>query len=56
MAFGLYGLGILILIVGLVYVAVLAHVATHWIVAMVIILLGAGLIGAVNNTKQRDSK
>ncbi len=56
MAFGLYVLGALILICGLVYVAVLAHVASHWIVAMVIIVAGAGLIGAVNNTKQRDSK
>jgi hypothetical protein len=56
MAFGLYGLGIMILIGGLVYVAVLGHVATHWIVAMVIILAGAGLIGAVNNTKQKDPR
>ncbi len=56
MAFGLYGLGIVIVIAGLVYVAVLGHVATHWIVAMVILVAGAGLIGAVNNTKPRDSK
>ena len=56
MAFGLYALGILILIAGLAYVAVLGHVATHWIVAMVIILVGAGLIGAVNSTKQRDPR
>ena len=56
MSFGLYGLGILILIGGLVYVAVLTHVHAQWIVAMVIVLLGAGLIAAVNNTKPRDSK
>ena len=56
MAFGLYALGGLILIGGLVYVAVLGHVATHWIIAMVIILVGAGLIGAVNNTKMKDPR
>ncbi len=56
MSFGLYGLGLVILIGGLVYVAVLTHVHSQWIVAMVIVLLGAGLMAAVNNTKQRDSK
>jgi len=56
MSFGLYGLGLLILIGGLVYVAVLTHVHTPWIVAMIILLLGAGLMAAVNNTKPRDSK
>jgi hypothetical protein len=56
MSFGLYGLGLLILIGGLVYVAVLTHVHSQWIVAMIIVLLGAGLMAAVNNTKPRDSK
>jgi peptidoglycan/LPS O-acetylase OafA/YrhL len=56
MSFALYGVGLLVLIGGLVYVAVLTHVASHWIVAMVIILIGAGLIAAVNNTKQRDPR
>jgi peptidoglycan/LPS O-acetylase OafA/YrhL len=56
MSFGLYGLGLLILICGLVYVAVISHVHSQWIVAMIIVLLGAGLMAAVNNTKPRDSK
>jgi peptidoglycan/LPS O-acetylase OafA/YrhL len=56
MSFGLYGLGLVVLIGGLVYVAVLTHVHSQWIVAMVIVLVGAGLMAAVNNTKQRDSK
>jgi len=56
MSFGLYGLGLLVLIGGLVYVAVLTHVHSQWIVAMIIVLLGAGLMAAVNNTKPRDSK
>jgi peptidoglycan/LPS O-acetylase OafA/YrhL len=56
MSFALYAIGILVLIAGLVYVAVLTHVATHWIIAMVIVLIGAGLMAAVNNTRQRDPK
>ena len=56
MSFALYLVGIVILIGGLVYVAVLTHVHTQWIVAMVVVLAGAGLMAAVNNTRQRDSK
>jgi peptidoglycan/LPS O-acetylase OafA/YrhL len=56
MSFALYLVGIAILIGGLVYVAVLTHVHTQWIVAMVVVLVGAGLMAAVNNTRQRDSK
>jgi peptidoglycan/LPS O-acetylase OafA/YrhL len=56
MSFALYLGGILVLIGGLVYVAVLTHVHTQWIVAMVIVLFGAGLMAAVNSTRQRDPK
>lgn len=56
MSFALYGVGLVILIGGLVYVAVLSHVHSQWIVAMVIILAGAGLMAAVNNNRPRDSK
>jgi len=56
MSFALYAVGLLILIGGLVYVAVLTHVHSQWIVAMVIVLVGAGLMAAVNNTRQRDPK
>ncbi len=56
MSFALYVVGMVILIGGLIYVAVLTHVHTQWIVAMVIVLAGAGLMAAVNNTKPRDSK
>lgn len=45
MSFAMYGVGLLVLIGGLVYVAVLSHVHSQWIVAMVIVLLGAGLNG-----------
>ena len=56
MSFALYVAGMVILIGGLIYVAVLTHVHSQWIVAMVIVLAGAGLMAAVNNTKPRDSK
>lgn len=55
-SFALYAVGLLVLIGGLVYVATLTHVHSQWIIAMVIILTGAGLMAAVNNTKPRDSK
>jgi uncharacterized membrane protein YdjX (TVP38/TMEM64 family) len=53
-SFGIYAIGTLILIVGVVYVCHLAHVPERWIVAVAILLLGAGTMGAVNSTKQRD--
>jgi membrane-bound acyltransferase YfiQ involved in biofilm formation len=56
MSFALYLVGMVILIGGLAYVAVLTHVHTQWIVAMVVVLVGAGLMAAVNNTRQRDPK
>jgi len=56
MSFALYTVGLLVLIGGLVYVAVLTHVHSQWIVAMVFVLVGAGIMAAVNNTRQRDPK
>ena len=53
-SFAIYAIGVVIIIVGLVYVATLAHVHTSWIVGGAILVAGAGLIGAVNNTKRPD--
>ena len=53
-SFAIYALGVVVLIIGLVYIATLVHIHTPWIVGGAILMLGAGLIGAVNNTKQRD--
>ena len=53
-SFGLYLIGAVILIGGLVYSAVLLHVQTQWIVAGAVILLGACVLGAVNHTRRRD--
>jgi hypothetical protein len=54
MSFGLYTLGYLILIAGLAYLAHLMHVPTHYIVALVIILAGIGVVTGVQSTRQRD--
>jgi hypothetical protein len=54
MSFGLYTLGTIILIAGVVYVCSLAHMPTHWTVAIAIVLLGAGIMGAVSSTRAKD--
>lgn len=54
MSFGLYLLGTVILIGGVLYVCSLAHLPTHWIGAIAVVLLGAGIIGAVSSTRRRD--
>jgi membrane-bound acyltransferase YfiQ involved in biofilm formation len=53
-SFALYLIGTIILIAGVAYVAHLAHVPQHWIVAIAIVLLGAGVMGAVSSTRRRD--
>jgi hypothetical protein len=54
MSFGLYAIGYLILIAGLAYLAHLMHIPQHYIVALVIILAGIGVVTGVQSTRQRD--
>ena len=54
MSFGIYTLGTVILIVGVLYVCHLAHIPQHWMVGIAILLLGAGIMGAVTNTRSKD--
>jgi len=54
MSFGLYLAGTVILIIGVLYVCNLAHMPTHWIGAIAIVLLGAGIMGAVGSTRGKD--
>lgn len=54
MSFAIYTVGTLILIAGLIYVAHLAHVPEKWVIAMAILLLGAGIMGGVSATRQKD--
>jgi hypothetical protein len=43
---------VVVIIGGLIYVATLTHVHTPWIVAMAVLVAGAGLVGIANNTKK----
>jgi hypothetical protein len=54
MSFGLYAIGYLVLIGGLAYLAHLMHIPQHYIVALVIILAGVGIVTGVQSTRQRD--
>jgi len=54
MSFALYGVGYLIVIAGVAYMAHLMHLPQHWIGAIVLVLVGIGLVTAVQNTRQKD--
>lgn len=55
-SFALYLIGMVIVIGGLAYAAVLLHAPTQWIIVGVVILLGIGIgiVGAVKHTRRRD--
>ena len=55
MSFGLYVLGYVIVIIGAAYLLHLAHVPQHWIIGLVVVLVGAGIVTGVKNTRQKDS-
>ena len=54
MSFGIYAIGYLILILGVAYFAHLMHVPQNYIVAISIILFGAGIVTGVQKTRGRD--
>jgi hypothetical protein len=54
MSFGIYVVGFLILIGGLVYAALILHLATHWIAAGAIVLLGFAIVTGAKATRQKD--
>ena len=54
MSFGIYSIGLVLVIGGLIYGAHLMHVPTHWIVVGAIILLGMGILTGVKATRQKD--
>jgi hypothetical protein len=55
MSFGLYSIGFVLVIAGLIYGAHLMHVPTHWIAVGAIVLLGLGVLTGVKATRQKDS-
>ena len=54
MSFGLYSIGLVLMIGGLIYGAHLLHVPAHWIVVGAIVLLGLGVLTGVKATRQKD--
>jgi uncharacterized membrane protein HdeD (DUF308 family) len=54
MSFGLYTLGTIVLIIGVLYICHLAHMPSTWTAAIAIVLLGAGIMAAVSNTRSKD--
>ena len=53
-SFAIYLVGMIIVIGGLAYIATLAHVPTDWIIGVAVVLLGAGILGAVTKTRRKD--
>jgi hypothetical protein len=54
MSFWIYIAGFVILIGGLIYAAVILHVAAHWIAAGAIVLLGLAILKGVQATRGKD--
>ena len=54
MSFGIYAIGFLIVIGGLIYAATLVHMPAHWIAVGAIVLLGLGILKGVKATRQKD--
>lgn len=55
MSFVLYTLGTIVLIAGVLYVCHLAHIPQRWMIGIAVVLLGAGIMGALTNTRARGS-
>ena len=55
MSLGIYAIGFVIMIGGLIYGAHLMHMPAHWIAVGAIVLLGVGILSGVKATRQRDS-
>jgi hypothetical protein len=53
-SFGIYFIGLVLVIGGLIYGAYLMHVPAHWIVVGAIVILGLGVLTGVKATRQKD--
>jgi len=54
MSFAIYLVGFLIMIGGLIYGAVLLHIAPHWIAVGGLILVGLAILKGVQSTRAKD--
>ena len=56
MSFGIYMIGFLMVIGGLIYAAVILHFAAHWIAAGAIVLFGLAILKGVQATRGKDPR
>jgi hypothetical protein len=54
MSFGIYLIGLVLLMAGLIYGATLVHMPSHWIAMGALVVLGLGVLSAVKATRQKD--
>jgi hypothetical protein len=54
MSFGIYIVGFLILIGGLIFGAIILHVPAQWIFVGALVLTGVGILTGVKVTRQKD--
>jgi hypothetical protein len=54
MSFAIYVIGFLILIGGLIWGAVIVHMAPHWIAVGAIVLFGLAIVKGVQATRGKD--
>jgi len=54
MSFALYLFGIILVLSGFIYGAILLHVPQQWIVVSSIIIAGLGVLSAVAHTRSKD--
>jgi len=54
MSFGLYVMGAIVLLAGLIYGANLMHVPSQWIVVGTLVVLGFAILSGVQSTRQKD--
>lgn len=54
MSFGIYTVGTIILIAGVLYICHIMHIPQRWEIGIAILLLGAGIMAAVTNTRSKD--
>jgi cadmium resistance protein CadD (predicted permease) len=54
MSFGLYALGYVIVLIGILYIAHLMHIPQNWMIGIGLVLVGIGVTSAVTGTRRRD--
>ena len=54
MSFAIYIVGLLILIGGLIWGAMMLHIPPHWIAVGAIVLVGLAILTGVKATRQKD--